>query len=316
MRASADSRRERPQHRRRRLVALAAGVLVAILALYVLLPRVAGLDETWGRIRDGDPTWIVLAAAFEVGSYACYVVLLRAVAGGREERLSWRDSWRLTLAGVAASRLLATAGAGGIALTAWALSRMGMSASHRRDADGDVLRRALRDLHGGARARRAGAACRLVRRARAVRAHGRAGTVRSGGDRRGARARARPAWAWARSRPRTACRRRPHRAARAPPRDGARDARRWCARCGRARASAGSSAARRRRVVGLRRAGPVGLAACLRRPAATGGARHELSRRATRQHVAAAGGIGGVEGGMVGALVAFGEPRDWRSRPF
>jgi uncharacterized membrane protein YbhN (UPF0104 family) len=125
MRVSADSRLERL--RGRRLVALAAGLLVAILALYVLLPRVAGLDETWGRIRHGDPTWIVLAAVFEVDSYGCYVVLLRAVAGGGEGRLSWRDSWRLTLAGVAASRLLATAGAGGIALTAWALSRMGMS---------------------------------------------------------------------------------------------------------------------------------------------------------------------------------------------
>jgi uncharacterized membrane protein YbhN (UPF0104 family) len=110
-----------------RLLVLAVLVLATILALYVLLPRVAGLDETWGRIRDGDPGWIALAALLEVGSYAGYVVLLRAVAGGGEARLSWPDSWRLTLAGVAASRLLATAGAGGIALTAWALSRMGMS---------------------------------------------------------------------------------------------------------------------------------------------------------------------------------------------
>lgn len=105
-----------------------AGVLVGFLALYVLLPRIAGLDETWGRIRDGDRSWIALAALLEIGSYAGYVVLLRAVAGGPEGMLSWAASWRLTLAGVAASRLLATAGAGGIALTAWALSRMGMSA--------------------------------------------------------------------------------------------------------------------------------------------------------------------------------------------
>ena len=103
-------------------------MLAAILALYVLLPRVAGLDDTWGRLRDGDGSWIALAALFELGSYASYVLLLRAIAGGEELRLSWADSWRLTLAGVAASRLLATAGAGGIALTAWALSRMGMSA--------------------------------------------------------------------------------------------------------------------------------------------------------------------------------------------
>jgi hypothetical protein len=53
--------------------------------------------------------------------------LLRAVAGsGLGGGLSWPAAWRLTLAGVVASRLLATAGAGGIALTAWALRRMGM----------------------------------------------------------------------------------------------------------------------------------------------------------------------------------------------
>jgi hypothetical protein len=71
----------------------------------------------------------VLAALFELGSYAGYVLLLRGVMGHvGDERLSWPEACRLTLAGVAASRLLAGAGAGGIALTGWALARMGMSA--------------------------------------------------------------------------------------------------------------------------------------------------------------------------------------------
>jgi uncharacterized membrane protein YbhN (UPF0104 family) len=118
----------RSPHRWPRLLALAAGMVAAMLALFVLLPRVAGLDATWGRIRNGDAAWLALAAAFEICSYIGYVVLLRAVAGGSEAALSWRAAWRLTLAGVAASRLLATAGAGGIALTAWALSRMGLDA--------------------------------------------------------------------------------------------------------------------------------------------------------------------------------------------
>lgn len=118
-------RRRRPG---RRVAWTALGIVVAILALYVLLPRLAGLDDTWGRIRDGDPAWIALALLLEIGSYAGYVVLLRAIAGGPEQMLTWGDSWRLTFAGVAASRLLATAGAGGIALTAWALSRMGLDA--------------------------------------------------------------------------------------------------------------------------------------------------------------------------------------------
>jgi uncharacterized membrane protein YbhN (UPF0104 family) len=117
------------RRRRSRPVILAAGAVAVLLGLYVLLPRLAGLDETWGRIRSGDPAWIALAAVLEIGSYAGYVLLLRGVVGRVGERsLSWRQAWRLTLAGVAASRLLATAGAGGIALTGWALTRMGMSA--------------------------------------------------------------------------------------------------------------------------------------------------------------------------------------------
>ena len=40
--------------------------------------------------------------------------------------LGWTESYDITMAGVAATRLLATAGAGGIALTGWALSRSGL----------------------------------------------------------------------------------------------------------------------------------------------------------------------------------------------
>jgi uncharacterized membrane protein YbhN (UPF0104 family) len=127
--ARAGATSPRPRRRWPRLVALAGGMIAAIVGLYVLLPRIAGLDETWGRLQDGNVAWIVVAGLCEIGSYAGYVVLLRGVAGGEDDaRLSWRATWRLTLAGVAASRLLATAGAGGIALTAWALTRMGMSA--------------------------------------------------------------------------------------------------------------------------------------------------------------------------------------------
>jgi putative heme transporter len=93
-------------------------------ALYVGLPQVAGLDETWGRLSEGDPWWLALALVFEVGSYAGYVVLFRGVFAGA---VGWRDSYDITMAGVAATRLLATAGLGGIALTGWALSGAGMA---------------------------------------------------------------------------------------------------------------------------------------------------------------------------------------------
>ncbi len=104
----------------------ALALAVALLALYVALPRIAGLDETWGLLRDGDPWWLAAAAAFEVCSYGCYVVAFRRILAGDGARIGWRETYDITMAGVAATRLLATAGAGGIALTAWALSRSGM----------------------------------------------------------------------------------------------------------------------------------------------------------------------------------------------
>ena len=107
---------------------LSLAVVAAIgAALYVGLPQVAGLDETWGRLSEGDPWWLGAALLFEMASYAGYVVLFRGVFAGADPPIGWRDSYDITMAGVAATRLLATAGLGGIALTAWALSRSGMA---------------------------------------------------------------------------------------------------------------------------------------------------------------------------------------------
>jgi putative heme transporter len=105
-------------------------VLALVAGLYVGLPRLAGLDETWGRLSRGDPWWLAAAALLEAGSYAGYVVLFRGIFVGPGSPLGWRASYQITMAGVAATRIFAAAGAGGIALTAWALSRSGMG---RRD---------------------------------------------------------------------------------------------------------------------------------------------------------------------------------------
>ena len=110
---------------RSRPVLLSALVALGLLVgLYVGLPQLAGLDETWGRLRLGDPAWLAAAALLELGSYAGYVVLFRGVFA--DARLGWRESYLITMAGVAATRVFAAAGAGGIALTAWALSHEGM----------------------------------------------------------------------------------------------------------------------------------------------------------------------------------------------
>ena len=67
------------------------------------------------------------ASCSRCSSFAGYVVLFRAVFARRATgRIGWRESYQITMAGLAATRLFAAAGAGGVALTAWALRRSGM----------------------------------------------------------------------------------------------------------------------------------------------------------------------------------------------
>jgi putative heme transporter len=112
---------------RRRLALVAVVAVAAIGGLYVLLPALAGLEDTWERIGRGDGWLLTAAAALECLSFLSYVVAFRGVFAGGVIRIDWTASYRITMAGVAATRLLATAGAGGIVLTVWALDRLGMA---------------------------------------------------------------------------------------------------------------------------------------------------------------------------------------------
>ena len=103
-------------------------IIVAISGLYFLLPKLAGLKQTWGRLQRGDPLWLAAGGVLELLSIAGYAVLFRTVFGRGVPRIDWRVSLQIPLAGIAAIRLVAAAGAGGVAVTAWALSRAGMSA--------------------------------------------------------------------------------------------------------------------------------------------------------------------------------------------
>jgi uncharacterized protein (TIRG00374 family) len=106
-----------------------SGFLAASLAgLYYLLPQLAGLQDTWHRIEDGSPWWMLLALLFTGGMFVGYVMMFRGVFGRAETRrhIGWRESYQITMAGLAASRIFAAGGAGGLILTAWALRRAGM----------------------------------------------------------------------------------------------------------------------------------------------------------------------------------------------
>jgi uncharacterized membrane protein YbhN (UPF0104 family) len=126
-RASAE---EMPRVRftRGRLLASLLFVVSTAAFLYFVLPQLLGLQDTWNRIQRGDAWWLGCAALLEVLSFCGYVALFRAVFVRGESRIDWRESYEITMAGLAATRLFASAGAGGIALTAWALRRSGLEA--------------------------------------------------------------------------------------------------------------------------------------------------------------------------------------------
>src|SRR5438270_3703987 len=113
---------------RRRLLASALFVVFVIALLYFVLPKLVGLGQTWEQIRHGDAWWLGLAAVFEVCSFGGYIMLFRAVFARGVSRIDWRASYEITMSGLAATRLFAAAGPGGIALTAWALRRAGLEA--------------------------------------------------------------------------------------------------------------------------------------------------------------------------------------------
>ena len=111
---------------RRRLVASIVFVVSVVAFLYFVLPKLLGLRDTWSRIQHGNAWWLALAAVLECFSFLGYVILFRGVFVRDDTRIDWRASYEITLAGLAATRLFASAGAGGIALTAWALRRSGL----------------------------------------------------------------------------------------------------------------------------------------------------------------------------------------------
>ena len=112
---------------RRNMVFAVLFILAAIVGLYFLVPRLAGLNQTWGQLRRGNALWLAVAAGLEILSVMSYAVLFRTVFARGFPQLSWRASIEIPLAGIAAIRLLAAAGAGGIAVTVWALRRAGMA---------------------------------------------------------------------------------------------------------------------------------------------------------------------------------------------
>lgn len=96
--------------------------------VYFVVPEIAGLGPTLDRLRSGDVWWLALGVFLEAISIFGEIGLFRGVFSQRGNRMGWRVSYGITLAGGAATKIFATAGAGGIALTIWALRAAGLPA--------------------------------------------------------------------------------------------------------------------------------------------------------------------------------------------
>jgi uncharacterized protein (TIRG00374 family) len=117
-----------PWWRRRRTLLGALGVILLGAFVYELAPQLAGFSATLRRLRHGDPWWLAAGLVLEVLSLGGYVMLFRIVFSCHNVRIGWRASYEITLAGTVATKLLAAGGAGGLALTAWALRASGLAA--------------------------------------------------------------------------------------------------------------------------------------------------------------------------------------------
>jgi uncharacterized protein (TIRG00374 family) len=110
----------------KRLVQTGIAVVLLVVAIYVLVPKIIGLEGALDKIKDGDPVWIGVGVGFCAAAFGAYVALFRGVVGEKVIHLEWSESYQITMAGLAATRLFSAGGAGGILLTYWALRKAGM----------------------------------------------------------------------------------------------------------------------------------------------------------------------------------------------
>ena len=109
----------------RRLVRRALTVLALILVLVLVAALAPGLGEVRRHITEADPAWLAAAVAFEGLSCVSYVLMFRPIFCAR---MSWRTTWEIAWSELGVGSLVPASGAGGLALGAWILNRGGMPA--------------------------------------------------------------------------------------------------------------------------------------------------------------------------------------------
>jgi uncharacterized protein (TIRG00374 family) len=109
----------------RRLVRRALQVAALIAALVLAVWLAPGLGDVRARLDGARPGWLAAGVALEALSCLSYVVMFRQVFC---RNMSWRSSWEIGWSELAVGSIVPASGAGGLALGAWILNRGGMPA--------------------------------------------------------------------------------------------------------------------------------------------------------------------------------------------
>ena len=108
-----------------------AGIVVAFLVAVgvgALIARAAGFARVRDAIAEADSTWFTVCLLAEVAAFSAYAIVVRESLrwrGGPEAGL--RVSLHVTFASLGATRVVAAAGAGGLAVTYWCFRRAGFA---------------------------------------------------------------------------------------------------------------------------------------------------------------------------------------------
>jgi putative heme transporter len=111
-------------------VALGFGVTVLVAVGVVgLIAKAAGFGQVRDATEAADSTWFLVCVAAEVASFAAYALVVREALRARDgaPSVGFRLSLHVTLASLGATRIVAAAGAGGLAVTYWCFRRARLS---------------------------------------------------------------------------------------------------------------------------------------------------------------------------------------------
>jgi uncharacterized membrane protein YbhN (UPF0104 family) len=98
------------------------GLLAVLVAIALFAP---GLDDVRERLGEARLGWIAVAVAFEALSCVSYVLMFRPIFC---PAMSWRTSWEIGWSELGVGSLVPASGAAGVAFGAWVLRHGGMPA--------------------------------------------------------------------------------------------------------------------------------------------------------------------------------------------